>query len=506
MRKPHHLKITSRLLLAVVIQVVSLFGLFAIRGGNGLQADEQPQQPNFVIVLADDISADSFGCYGSPNPHTTPHIDNLAASGIRFQNMFVSEAMCAPARAELYTGLMPQRNGTYRNHKASRPDVRSVVHYLGDLGYRVGLAGKKHIGPEQVYAFEKIDGICGKAVEPNPQPDDWTGVRNFITRERRQPFCVVIGSIHAHSPWTVGDTTYWKEEDIVLPPNLVDTPQTRSAYLHYLAEVREFDRQVGDVVSLLKETNKLDHTIIIVLDENGAGMPGGKWTVFDWGVRSACVIKCPDHWQASFETDAISQYCDIVPTLIEAAGGTPPEDLDGRSLLPLIRGQTKTHRKRAYFLFNNRVHETKGDLHFSTRAVTDGRFKFIWNLTPENLYSVNITTCDLNGRIRQTDFGRIYPSMIDRMATDNHAEAMVNRLRSRPPYQLYDLQADPYELSNLAGDPAYAEMITGFKADIDNWMQKQADDGHVDPEGMKVIAAAEYEFPYPSRSGQSPAR
>jgi hypothetical protein len=92
------------------------------------------------------------------------------------------------------------------------------------------------------------------------------------------------------------------------------------------------------------------------------------------------------------------------------------------------------------------------------------------------------------------------------MATDNHAEAMVNRLRSRPPYQLYDLHVDPYELSNLAADPAYAEMIKGFKADIDHWMQKQADDGHVDPEGMKVIAAAEYEFPYPSRSGQSPAR
>ena len=59
-------------------------------------AKEHPEKPNFVIVLADDISADSFGCFGSPNPYTTPHIDKLAASGIRFKNMFVSEAMCAP--------------------------------------------------------------------------------------------------------------------------------------------------------------------------------------------------------------------------------------------------------------------------------------------------------------------------------------------------------------------------------------------------------------------------
>ncbi|NDH01447.1 MAG: heparan N-sulfatase, partial [Opitutae bacterium] len=227
-------------------------------------AKDLPEKPNFVIVLADDISADSFGCFGSPNPHTTPHIDKLAASGIRFKNMFVSEAMCAPARAELYTGLMPQRNGTFRNHKASNPDIKSMVHYLNDLGYRVGLAGKKHIGPGKVYPFENIDGICGKAAEANPKPDDWTGVENFIKREPNQPFCIVIGSIHAHSPWTVGDTSHWKKEEVLLPPNLVDTPQTRSAYLHYLAEVREFDRQVGDTVEVLKKTKQFDHTMLIV--------------------------------------------------------------------------------------------------------------------------------------------------------------------------------------------------------------------------------------------------
>ena len=486
-----------RFFLATVIQIGSLFGLMALAGGNSLYAKDRPQKPNFVILLADDISADSIGCYGSPNSHTTPHIDKLAKSGIRFENMFVSEAMCAPARAELYTGLMPQRNGTFRNHKASNPDTKSVVHYLNDLGYRVGLAGKKHIGPMKVYPFENIDGICGKAAEANPKPDDWTGVEQFIQRDPKQPFCVVIGSIHAHSPWTVGDTAHWKEEEVVLPPNLVDTPQTRSAYLHYLAEVREFDRQVGDTVRILEENNQLDNTVIIVLDENGAGMPGGKWTVFDWGVRSACVIKCPDSWKANFETEAIAQYCDIVPTLVDAAGGNPSPDLDGKSLLPLIKGETKTHRERAYFLFNNRVHEDKPDTHFSTRAVTDGNFKFIWNLTPENLYSVNITTCDLTGKLRNKDSCLIYPSMIDRMETDQHAKAMVNRLRSRPQYQLYNLKQDPYELNNLAGNPEYSERIKKFKADIEAWMKQQGDNGHLDPEGMKVIKHKEHPFPYP---------
>ena len=462
-------------------------------------AKDLPEKPNFVIVLADDISADSFGCFGSPNPHTTPHIDKLAASGIRFKNMFVSEAMCAPARAELYTGLMPQRNGTFRNHKSSNPDIKSMVHYLNDLGYRVGLAGKKHIGPGKVYPFENIDGICGKATEVNPNPDDWSGVQNFINRDPEEPFCIVIGSIHAHSPWTVGDTKLWKEEDIVLPPNLVDTPKIRSLYLRYLAEVREFDRQVGDTVEVLKKTQQLDHTILIVLDENGAGMPGGKWTVFDWGVRSAFVIKCPDSWEANFETDAIAQYCDIVPTLIDAAGGTPLADLDGMSLMPLIRGETRTHRDRAYFLFNNRVHPDKPDTHFSIRAVTDGKYKFIWNLTPQNLYSVNVTTCDLSGSVRPIDSSQIYPSMIDQMESDPHAQAMVDRIRSRPRHQLYNLTVDPYELHNLAGNPEHVQRVKQFKGDLRNWMKEQGDDGHLNPQGMQVIKYQGYAFPYPKK-------
>ena len=197
-----------RSLLSSLIQTTQIIGVISLLSSGSLHAKDLKQKPNFVILLANDVSSDSIGCYGSPNPHTTPHIDKLAQNGIKFTNMFVSEAMCGPARAELYTGLMPQRNGTYRNHKASNSDIKSVVHYLGDLGYRVGLAGKKHIGPENVYPFETVPGICGKAAEAKPKPDDWSGVQSFIKRDPKQPFCLVIGSIHAHSPWTVGETKY----------------------------------------------------------------------------------------------------------------------------------------------------------------------------------------------------------------------------------------------------------------------------------------------------------
>ncbi|GEM_PF-6653584 len=96
-------------------------------------------------------------------------------------------------------------------------------------------------------------------------------------------------------------------------------------------------------------------------------MPGGKWTTYDWGVRSACVMKWPESYQAKFETNALSQYCDILPTLIDAAGGKVPKSLDGKSLLPLIKGKTKRHRERAYFVFNNRDDRKKAPPFLITR-------------------------------------------------------------------------------------------------------------------------------------------
>ena len=88
---------------------------------------------NYLILLADDISADAFGCYGSPNPNTSPHIDQLAQEGLKFHNMFVAQATCAPTRAELYTGLLPFSNGVYMNHKSAKPGLQTMPHRLQEL-------------------------------------------------------------------------------------------------------------------------------------------------------------------------------------------------------------------------------------------------------------------------------------------------------------------------------------------------------------------------------------
>jgi uncharacterized sulfatase len=435
------------------------------------------KQPNFIVLLGDDISAKSLGCYGSPNKGTSPHIDKLAEEGILFTNMLVSEAICAPTRAELYTGLQPLRNGCYVNHHATHTGTKSVVHYLSELGYRVGLSGKQHFKPESVYPFEIIEGVPAGGNDRNIEMGDWSKIESFIQRNKKQPFCLFLCSVHAHSPWDSGDPSPWKINDLVLPPNLVDTRETRMHFREYLAEVKLFDAQVGRVQEMMKRLQIDEHTVFIVLDENGTGMPGGKWSNYDWGVRSACVMKWPDEFNVKPQkTAAISQYCDIVPTLIDAAGGKAPSDIDGRSLMPVIKGEEQEHREYAYFTYNS---GPVGPA-YPIRAVTDGRYKLIHNLLPDTLFGA----WTING----FEFGRedpmfdrpdrfIYLSWLAKAKNDASAQQLVTRFRKRPEFQLYDLNSDPWELNNIAENENMQEIKERLRNVLDRWRKMQGDKG-----------------------------
>lgn len=435
----------------------------------------QNKAPNYLIILGDDISASNIGCYGSVNKNTTPNIDKLADEGIRFTNMFVAEAMCAPTRAELYTGMSPYKNGCTVNHAATKNGTLSIVQHLEKLGYRVGLTGKRHFRPNSVYPFEFIDGFTPNCTSHGLAPDSWDGVEEFMNRNPEQPFCLIICSVHAHSPWDAGDASLWNLDEIKLPKNLVDTEETRHFYREYLSEIRLFDEQVGKARESLKKHKLDENTALIVLDENGVGMPGGKWTTYDLGVRSACIMKWPKPYSANFETDAIGKYCDILPTLIDAAGGEVPKSMDGESLLPLITGKTKEHREKAFFVYNS---GPEGPA-FSSRAVTDGRFKLIWTLTPENLYAVRT----INGfdyfhvdKFEDRHVRKMYLSWLTKAGYDKDARDIVQRFRQRPEFQLFDLNSDPEEMDNLAINPEYESKVAELKASILEWMEEQGDE------------------------------
>lgn len=454
--------------LAKLCVVLAAIGLVHVGGAE--------ERPNFIIMLGDDISAVSLGGFGSENPGTSPHIDRLAKEGVAFSNMFVSQAICAPVRAELYTGLQPVRNGVFQNHQATYEKTKSVVHYLTDLGYRVALTGKQHIRPKSVYPFEILPGFPAGANDRYVSTEDWSAVESFIERDSEQPFCLIICSIHAHSPWDSGDSSEWEVDEIKLPPHFPDTIESRLHYREYLAEVKLFDSQVGTSLEMMDRLGLNDTTALIVLDENGAGMPGGKWSNYDWGVRSACVMQWPKRYQAKIQTDALAMYCDILPTLIDAAGGVPPDDLDGRSLMGLITGKATTHREHAFFVYNNSGSGTA----YPSRAATDGQYKLVWNLTPDAISAhptINGFDYGFEDKMMDRPERFIYLSWLEKAKTDPEAQRMVDRYRQRPEFQLFDLNADPWELNNLAGKTDYSGHQQRLLAAIKNWMEQQGDAG-----------------------------
>lgn len=425
----------------------------------------KPGQPNVVIIMADDLDSRQLSCYGGKNLRT-PHIDALADQGMMFNQMIASEAICVPTRASLFTGLYPVHHGSFQNHKPVNDGLKSVCHYLGGLGYTVALTGKNHsTKPESVFPFKIVKGF-----EPNcvSKTDDYEldDIRSFINSSGDKPFCLFIMSINPHAPWTNGDPSEFDADKLILPPHWVDTKDVRVEFTKYLAEVRRLDNQVGEVATLLKETGQEQNTIFIFLGEQGPQFPGGKWTLWDNGQKSSMIVRWPGTVKPKTQTDAIVQYEDVTPTLIDIAGGSPLANLDGKSFLPVLLGKRTTARDYAFGIHNN-IPEGPA---YPSRAIRDTRYKLIMNLTPDQNYHIKY----MMNPAKKDSYWNGWLAKAESSPAD---KKLVNRIVHRPAIEFYDLQKDPYELNNLAGDAAYSKLIKSYSTALTQWMKQQGDKG-----------------------------
>ncbi|MFD1771039.1 sulfatase family protein [Sphingobacterium suaedae] len=422
------------------------------------------RKPNMIIIMADDLDSRQLSCYGGQNM-TTKHIDRLAREGLRFTNLIASEAMCVPTRGSLFTGLYPVKHGAYQNHKPVYPQVKSIVHYLNDVGYRVGLTGKDHMTiPKFVFPFEIIPGFEKNCVSTT---DVYflDSIAQFVQQDD-SPYCLFVMSINPHAPWTVGDTSAFDRAKLALPNHWVDTEITRRQFVRYLAEVRQLDNQVGQVLKMLEDNQQLDHTVVIFLGEQGPQFPGGKWTLYDNGQRSSMLIRWPSVVKGGVTTSALVQFEDIAPTLVEIAGGYPISGLDGQSFMSLLDGEHAAFRKYAYGIHNN-IPEGPA---YPIRSIRSERFKLILNLRADALYHIKYMTDIRNKK-------QAYTSWVEKGESDAYAHFLANRIVKRPPLEFYDLQRDPNELFNLAADPHYQTTIEGMRNELFRWMEEQGDSG-----------------------------
>lgn len=425
------------------------------------------EQPNIVVIIADDLLSSEIGCYGGQNIKT-PNIDRLAAEGVRFTHTYASSAMSVPIRASMYTGLYPARHGSFKNHKNTFKGTKTVNDYMPEEGYRVGRTGKDHptgTHNEGVYKFEQISGFTVLCTAQKA-PYQVDGIREWMT-SGDDPFLLYVCSIHPHAPWTWGDPGEFDPEKLVMPKNCVDSQEMRRIMTDYLAEVRALDNEVGAVLSVLEEIGKLDDTIVMFLGEQGPQFPGGKWTQWYPGVNSALVARYPAEIEPGSVCNAIVQYEDLLPTFLDIAGGEPRRELDGVSFKQALFGGTNEVRKYAYGIHNNKP---EGD-HYPIRSIRDGRYALLWNLAPESEYYEKHL---MNPDNKATD---VWPVWLSAAVSDPGAKFLVERFVHRPEFEFYDVENDPWELNNLAGDPKYGDHIAEMKAELEKWMVEQGDPG-----------------------------
>ena len=442
-----------------------LFGLLVSVGW--LQAQSPP---NVLIIMADDCTFNDLPAYGGQNAKT-PHVDKLAREGLLFRRAYLSEAMCQPCRAELFSGQYPTRNGCAWNHSASRNSVTSMPHHLGPLGYRVGLAGKVHVKPKRVFPFEEIDGFDSNCVRNPTRPHQLSGISEFIGRDQQKPFCLVVALVEPHVPWVMGDASQYPPATIKLPPNIADTPRTRQDFSAYLAEITYMDGQVGEILKVLEGSGKANDTLVLFTSEQGSQFPGCKWTNWDTGIHTGLIARWPEKIEGGRTTDAVVQYADILPTLLTLAGGDCNEKpYDGRSFAGVLRGEETSHRQYAYGLHNNIPEGPR----YPVRTVTDGEWRYIRNLLPEEIYIEK----HLMGIKGTGALNNPYWATWVRDSWNNpHTYKVVRRYMRRPAEQLYHTAEDPYEMSNLAGTPEFSGVQKKLSMELDRWMKSQGDPG-----------------------------
>jgi arylsulfatase A-like enzyme len=443
----------NRALKRTALGLVALLATIGVGGGPGSAAADT--KPNFVVFLADDHGMRDSAPYGSRDAQT-PNMTRLAEAGLTFTRAFVASPSCAPSRAAMLTGLMPARNGAEANHTFKRDDVASLPEVLRKLGYETAAFGKVAHGNKDVarHGFDHF--------EADHRAE--TVARFLARRDRTRPICLFVGTHSPHVPWP--ENRGYEPAKLTLPATSVDTPETRIQFARYLSAVTAADSDLGSIYDLARATFEPASTLFIYTSDHGAQWPFGKWNLYDSGIRVPLIAVWPGVIAAGTRTEAMVQWTDLLPTLIDVAGGEVPKGLDGRSFAGVLRGTASEHRMEIFT-----THSGDGDKNvYPIRSLRTGEFHYILNVLPTHAHTSHIDRGEGSG-----DGWRYFDEWVAAAASDPRAAARVNAYHQRPREELYDLKADPAELRNLADDPAQAGRLARMREQLKSWMTEQGD-------------------------------
>ncbi len=417
-------------------------------------------QPNIVLIVADDLGWNDIGCYGN-HQIRTPNIDRLAQEGVRFTNAFVTASSCSPSRASIITGQYPHTNGvTGLTHAHKRkmlsPFRSTLADALSTCGYCTALEGKWHVAPYLPtgwYGYrERLSGIMPSGFWIRASDK----ARRFIAENARNAFYLELNYMDTHRDDS-GEFHFVEgfpvdPESIHVPDYyaLPDWPEIRMEVAKYYSNLLKMDAMIGEVLNKLDEEGLADKTIVCFVSDNGPPFPGNKMTLYDRGIGTPLIIRWPGKVPAGLAVEHLVSAIDVMPTLLYAARCSIPPGVQGMSLLALATGGSNKPLRDA--VFSEMTYHVK---YLPTRAVRTDRWKYIRNYSDDAVGLDQCAHMDWARRVCQLpNQGWISPRM---------------------PEELYDIRSDPNEQENLVRDPASKRQLEVMRARLDLHMKETSD-------------------------------
>ena len=448
-------------------------------GVMSLQAQQSAAaKKNIVFIIADDHRYDAMG-FMKPNAWAeTPNLDRLAREGMHVRNAFVSTALCSPSRASILTGMYAHKH-TVVDNTAPEPEVIEYFpQSLQKANYQTAFFGKWHMGNEGDQprkGFNHWEGLRGQGEYYNPtlningeriQYKDSTYITDLITthatewiskRNKDKPFFLYLShkGVHASFLPAKRHRGRYKNKPVPLPPSYGLTLNNEykahnipewvkeqrhswhgvdymyhgefdfdTFYRQYFETLLSVDESVGTMLDYLKANGLDKNTLVIYIGDNGFsfGEHGliDKRHAYEESMRVPLLIKHPGLIKPGSTTDAMVQNIDLGPTLLDYAGVPISLDVEGKSFLEVLKGNTSKHRDKIFY-------------------------EYYWE------YSFPQTPTMFAIRTDQYKYIHYYG-----LWTQN---------------ELYDLRSDPDEMNNLIGDPAFAHISKQFSTQIFDWLE-----------------------------------
>lgn len=453
--------------------------LASLQGVSG----EEEVKPNILFVMVDDLPPDAVFEQGRYPFLHVPHIDRLADEGMVFEQMFVTTSICSPSRASILTGTYASVHGVrYNGINDPDPALQQFPQILQQHGYKTAMIGKWHMAhsAEPRPGFDYWIGFRGQGEYVNPELNEdgreykaegyitdilTQKTLDFLNREPDNPFCILLWHKACHAPFkpaprhanTFRDGAIEEPASWAIDLSEKPTWQRRQATFgpHYRAWVASegkpvperipvqpwnprnqerlnmircllaVDEGLGEVMALLEEQGRLDDTIIIFMADNGWFMGehrrSDKRMAYEEGIRVPFAIRYPARVKPASRTSAMAANIDIGPTLLELAGSTGPQAMQGESFVPVLEGKAAAHRE-VFFYEYFQEHYAPGIP--TMLAIRTPGWKYI-----------------------------SYP--YERAEEGNFDE-------------LYHLQRDPHELENLIHSPEAAPQLAQMKQLLEN--------------------------------------